>query len=57
MDAFYESGLILVRDKTKMKGYQATYNAFVESTLKSNKHSRTSGSINVSLDQPAIGQI
>ena len=57
MDAVYESDLTLVRDKSSVKGYQATFHEFLKSTSSSNKHPTKSGNINVSLDSPAIDQL
>ena len=60
MNAVYESGLTLVRDESKQKGYQAIFNEFVESTLNTTTNIRrggSSGSIDVSLDQPVIDQL
>ena len=37
MNAVYESGLKLVCDKSKQKGYQATFNEFIKSTSSSTK--------------------
>ena len=54
MNAVYESGLALVRDKSKQK---STFSEFVKSTLDQTPNSIHGEIIDVSLDQPAINQL